>query len=225
MDDLIIKNNIAEQLSWDERLDGSTINIEVQRGIARLTGTVDSYYAKNAAEQNVLQVRGVSVVKNELKVNNDQLTTPTDKEVRSRVKDLLYWNNDIDYSQIDVLVNNHVVTLFGSVSAYWKAVLVEELAYSIRGVTMVINQLSVVPSKDYEDKKIADDIIQALERTEGVVAHQISVRVDKGLVTLEGEVLSWRDKKAVFNAALYTRGVKNIINNTKVASTEFAKKI
>ncbi len=225
MDDLTIRNNIAEQLSWDDRLDGSTINIEVQKGIAMLTGTVDSYYAKNTAEQNVLQVKGVIVVKNELKVNNDKLTIPTDKEVRGRVKDLLYWNNDIDYSQIDVLVNNHVVTLLGSVSAYWKAVLVEELAYSIRGVTLVINQLSVVPSKDYEDIKIADDIIKALERTEGVAAHPITVKVDKGLVTLEGEVLSWRDKKAVFNAALYTRGVKNIINNTKVASTDYAKKI
>jgi osmotically-inducible protein OsmY len=218
MDDITIKKSITEQLAWDNRLQGAEINVEYQKGIVRLTGTVPNYFAKNAAETDALQINGVLAVKNELKVKDSDLKLPSDDEVRERVKDVIYWNNNIDYSKVDVLVQNHVVTLLGSVNAIWKVSLAEDLAYSVKGVARAINKLSVVPGQNYKDELIARDIMDALERNSLINEKKIVVQVNNGLVTLEGKVDTWHESKVAYDAALHTKGVKNIQNNLIVSA-------
>jgi osmotically-inducible protein OsmY len=222
MDDLTIKKNVVDQLMWDDRLQGSDIKVEFQNGILRLFGNVPNYYAKNVAEVNALQVNGVLAVKNELGVKSTSLDLPSDDELRERVKETLYWNNNIDYSKMDVQVNNHVVTLLGLVDSYWKVGLAEEIVQSIKGVTQVINKLSVVPGQNMKDEIIAQSIMEALERNPEIAEEKIVVKVQDGVVTIEGNVDNWRESKAAYQAALYTKGVKNIQNNLSVA-TEYSK--
>jgi osmotically-inducible protein OsmY len=177
-----------------------------------------SDFAKNAAETDALQINGVLAVKNELKVKDSDLKLPSDDEVRERVKDVIYWNNNIDYSKVDVLVQNHVVTLLGSVNAIWKVSLAEDLAYSVKGVARAINKLSVVPGQNYKDEVIARDIMDALERNSLINEKKIVVQVNNGLVTLEGKVDTWHESKVAYDAALHTKGVKNIQNNLIVSA-------
>jgi osmotically-inducible protein OsmY len=218
MDDLAIKKQVSDQLVWDDRLHGSDINVEHQNGIVKLTGTVPNYYAKHAAETTALQVKGVLAVKNELQVKYSGIDLPADDEVKEKIKDLFYWNNDIDYSKLDVLVNNHVVTLMGSVSAIWKVALAENLAHSVKGVAMVINKLAVVPSQDYRDETIAMDIMDALERNSEIKEETLVVNVIDGVVTLEGNVKSWYESQMVHDTALHTKGVKRIQNNLVITA-------
>jgi osmotically-inducible protein OsmY len=219
MDALVIKKDVVDQLLWDDRLRGTNINVDYENGIIRLTGFVPTYYAKNAAETTALQVKGVLAVKNELAVRHSNVDLPSDNDVRERIKDIFYWNNNIDYSKVDITVNNHIVTLMGSVDAIWKVSLAQELAYSVKGVAMVTNKLTVVPSQDRNDEIIAQMIMDALGRNSELKEENLVVKVNNGTVTLEGTVNSWHENQIAYNAALYTNGVKNIQNNIIVSDS------
>jgi osmotically-inducible protein OsmY len=63
-----IKNDAMFQLDWDSRLRWSDIGVSVKKGVVTLTGTVDSYAKKLAAQKAAHSVRGVLDVANDIEV-------------------------------------------------------------------------------------------------------------------------------------------------------------
>lgn len=63
-----IKSAVEEALTEDSWLDASGIQVNVQNGIATLTGTVDSREAKRGAEDLVDALPGVRDVQNNLRI-------------------------------------------------------------------------------------------------------------------------------------------------------------
>ncbi|MFW6285772.1 MAG: BON domain-containing protein [Nanoarchaeota archaeon] len=209
-----IKKDIIDSLYWDSRIDVSNINVEVNEKKVILTGNVPTYLAKNAATDNAILVEGViSVVNNLIVTIPSSLEIPDDNEIKRRVNDLLLFNPDIDSTDIIVSSEDGIVTLSGNVDAFWKKTRAEELAYNIFGVWDVINELTIVPSNDIDDKIIADDIMASLKRKSTVDEEFIDVEVDNGNVTLTGEVLDWIAYKDAENAAKFTLGVIDVIND------------
>lgn len=100
-----IKTRVVEHLHWDDRVDASDVAVTVDAGKAQLSGTVPSYRAKMAAQEDARTVLGIRRIENQLQVQlPPTITAPSDSDIVSNVKSALVWNPDIDYTKIEVNV-------------------------------------------------------------------------------------------------------------------------
>jgi osmotically-inducible protein OsmY len=205
VDDREIRSDIRDQLQWDYRVDEDDVSVAVDDGVATLTGTVETYSASEAAEADAWSVTGVVDVVNEITV--DAQTQAEGGNISRGVENVLEWNSEIDAADIRVTTVGGIVTVEGTVDSYWKKVRTEDLASGVSGVVDVQNRLAVVPTDDVVDERIAEDIVNAVERKSFVDMEDITVRVEDGAVTLSGTVDSRTEHQAVYEAALYTDGV------------------
>ncbi|MGV9199918.1 MAG: BON domain-containing protein [Promethearchaeia archaeon] len=209
-----IKKDVVDQLYWDPRVDATDVNIDVNDGKVMLTGTVPDYTAKGACSSDAWVVDGVSTVKNEVIVEfPETFAIPTDEEIRSDIESSLSLNYGIDDSDVDITVVDGLVTLKGTVPTYWEKMKAEDIASGISGVVNVVNKLGVVPTEDIADQIIAEDVISAIARNVNVSVEDIDVEVNDGVVTLSGTVDDWVAYDAAMDAALYTTGVKDVVDN------------
>jgi osmotically-inducible protein OsmY len=213
-DDELIKQSVTYELARDTRIDASKIEVTVDNGRVTLSGTAPTYLGKSAVTEDALAILGVTEVDNLIVVTYPAtVTVPTDAEIRDNVISKLAGNPDIDVIDLDVTVNAGVVTLKGTVDAYWKRTFVEDLVSFEAGVLLIENHVAVVPTDDVLDKIIAEDIVASLEERTIVDADDIEVSVSDGVVELTGAVPNWAARQAAVNAALYTAGVKMVNNN------------
>ena len=128
-----LKNNAITE-SWE-------IRVEVNSGIATLSGVVDSYNEKVEAEWVAASVEGVNEVNNQLQVyhpfayywwshypnykffnspaDNVGNMIPNDELIAKRVEEEIWWSPFVDSEQIKITVKNGEVTLKGNVDD-WK---------------------------------------------------------------------------------------------------------
>jgi osmotically-inducible protein OsmY len=200
-----IRADIRNQLEWDYRVDENDVRVSVDDGVATLSGTVETYSASEAAEADAWSVTGVVDVENNITV--DAETQAEGSTISRSVKNVLEWNSEIEAADIRVTTVGGIVTVEGTVDSYWKKIRAADLAAGVSGVVEVRNRLAVVPTDDVLDERIAEDIVDAIERKSFVDVEDITVRVEDGAVTLSGTVDSRTEHEAVYEAALYTDGV------------------
>jgi osmotically-inducible protein OsmY len=136
----------------------------------------------------------------------------TDNELRRDVEKELEWEPSIDARRIGVAVLNGIVTLTGDVGTYaekWKA---ERVAERVAGVKGVVNEIEVKTPSERTDTDLAQAVIDALEADVMVPADRIKVRVEKGWVTLKGDVNWDYQRRAAERAIRNLPGVKGISN-------------
>src|SRR5512145_534787 len=63
-----LRDSVMRRLAWDPEFDASMVGVSTRDGVATLTGYVDTYAAKLAAERAARRVYGVRAVANELEV-------------------------------------------------------------------------------------------------------------------------------------------------------------
>lgn len=212
-DDEAILADVAHQLDWDDRIESKEISIRVMNGNVHLDGEVPAMTDKSAAYDDAQQVDGVVAVENNLKVQIPSTRTiPSDAQIRENALASLSVNSDVETYSIDVTVENGWVTLEGTVHAFWEKISAENEVRNINGVLGVSNNLAVVPTDNYRDEGIAEEIVKALERNVHITADDIDVKVANGNVTLEGFVKTISAKKAAYESALYTPGVTGVEN-------------
>jgi osmotically-inducible protein OsmY len=209
-----IKKMVIEELYWDDRIDASKIMVKVESGKVTLTGSVPSYMARDQAERGVSRVRGVVEVENKLTVMYTGF--PTDEEIRFSIQNLITAYPELRKGDIRVSVGGGIVTLEGSVTSYWKKTQARRVACGAEGVLDVINKLSVVPTEKVSDRAIAEDVIAAIERNTYANIKNVNVEVRNGVVTLTGSVPSLAAFDSAQDAAEFTRGVVNVINDLAI---------
>jgi osmotically-inducible protein OsmY len=136
----------------------------------------------------------------------------TDSELRRDVEKELEWDPAVDERRIGVAVIDGVVTLTGEVSTYaekWKA---ERAVERVAGVRGVANELEVRLLGERTDTDIAKAATDALKWHVTVPADKIKVRVDKGWITLTGEVNWDFQRRAAERAVRDLPGVRGITN-------------
>jgi osmotically-inducible protein OsmY len=141
---------------------------------------------------------------------------PTDNELRREVERELEWEPSLDERRIGVSVDGGIVTLTGEVDSYaerWKA---ERTVERVKGVRGIANELSVHTSVDRTDTDIAKAAVDALRWNVSVPADSVKVRVEKGWLTLEGEVPWDYQRRAAERAVRNLSGVKGISNLIQV---------
>jgi osmotically-inducible protein OsmY len=106
------------------------------------------------------------------------------------------------------------------VDSYAKKMEAENAAKRVIGVKALVEKIEVkFPSSWLKtNDEIAKDILTALNANWSVPKDKVTVKVEDGWVTLEGE-LPWNyQREAAKNAVNYLMGVKGVTNNIKVKS-------
>lgn len=145
----------------------------------------------------------------------------SEHQLRQDVLDELDFEPSVNAAHVGVGVNAGVVTLTGFVSSYREKLAAERAARRVKGVKAIAEGLEVrLPS----DKKTADDeiagrAVDILKWRVGFPADRISIKVERGIVTLTGDV-DWQFQKTEAEAAIHhLSGVVGVVNLVQVRST------
>ncbi len=211
------KQDIVDQLTWDDSVDANDISVIVRDGVAELNGTVPTYASKLEAERNAYLVSGINDVVNNLAVEFPTTETiPTDLEITTNIENKLKWNSQINSAGIRVETTNGIVTLSGMVDSFWEKTHAEDMALYTHGVIDVINDLTVTPVKSVVDIDIENDIRNAYRRSGLIDEEKINVEVNGGIAKLSGIAPNYLIKTRAYNIARYTAGVIDVIDNITI---------
>jgi osmotically-inducible protein OsmY len=153
----------------------------------------------------------------------------TDREIQTDVLAELRWDSSVQANEIGVAVKDGVVTLSGVVDTYLKKWRAEEAAHRVSGVTAVANDITVRTIGERTDTDVAAAAVHALKWNASVPAEKIQVTVEKGWVTVRGEV-EWQyqrqEAERVVRRLWGVKGVSNLITVKPLASpTDLKNKI
>jgi osmotically-inducible protein OsmY len=155
----------------------------------------------------------------------------TNRELKDQVLNALDWEPSIDAGEIDVSVEENVVTLTGRVGSYAQKLAAERVTLGVYGVKGVANDLEVVVTPVYErtDTDIAHAAVQALKWNSLVPRDRVTVAVSGGWVTLNG-TLDWQyQKDAADHTVRNLTGVRGVTNDVtvkpRVSTTDVQAKI
>lgn len=122
----------------------ANIDVHVFNKVALLYGQASNANIKAEAERVALKASDVSVVHNQIRVANSIAgsTAAHDVWLSSKVKGNLLTSDDVNFLQIDVIVEDSEVFLMGIVSAT-EASKAIEIARNINGVVKVYNVFEI----------------------------------------------------------------------------------
>ena len=211
--DNAVQTDVLDEFFWDPEVAAPDVGVQVDEGVVTLTGTVDRYAVKLAAETAAQRVDGVRAVANDLTVRSP--LTHNDTDIAKAAATALEANYSVPPDVIDVTVQNGKVTLRGEVDwAYQRSAAANSVRY-LRGVRDVINLIQVKQQK-VSATDVSGGIERALVRAAEVDADRIRVRTDGGHVTLSGTVRSWPEKREAGFAAWRAKGVTMVTNDIDV---------
>ncbi len=213
--DEAIQTDILEELKWDTRVRPNEIGVAVKDGIATLTGWVDSYLKKMAAEEAAHRVPGVKAVVNEIEVRLPGSAERTDHDLAKAVLNALRWDAAIPTGKVDVTVSQGWVTLKGEVDYAFQKRDAERAVQHLAGVKGVTNLIMVKPQVFPSDLK--QQIERALIRNAETDARRITVEVEGSKVILRGTVRSYAEKQAAEDTVWAAPGVTEVDNHIMVS--------
>jgi len=151
----------------------------------------------------------------------------SDEALKHDVEQELLWDCAVDASNIAVTVHGRVVTLEGAVSSYAQKLAVQKAAQRVADLRAVVLELVVRPPApaDHTDEDLAAAIVSTLNWQEGLPANAIHVLVERGCVTLTGEVDHGHQRQAAEKVVSRMRGVLGVANQIAVRTNEVAANI
>jgi len=211
-----IQRNVLDELKWDARVQPNEIGVAVKDGVVTLTGWVDSYTKKWAAEEAAHRVKGVRAVANDIEVRIPTMSERTDADIALAVTRAIEWDAMVPTDKVKVTVSKGWVTLEGAVEWQFEKEAAERAARRITGVRGVTNLVRVQPSTP-SPTDIKQRIEAALLRDAETDARRIQVEVSGSTVTLRGTVRSYAEKQEAARVAWSAPGVKAVENHIQVA--------
>jgi osmotically-inducible protein OsmY len=214
----IRKQDVVNQLTWDDSVNANEIDVEVFDGTVQLKGSVPNYIAKLAAERVAIQVGGVEKVENFLSVEfPPTITLPSDSQIAENIKSMLNCDSRLNASGIDVDISKGSVTLSGSVPSFTEKHLAEKIAITATGVVDVKNGLKVELFRSFIDAEIEKDIKNTFEQNILIDHQTLDVSVSDGVVRLSGTAANYPVKIEAFEVAMITPGVMDVIDEITIA--------
>jgi osmotically-inducible protein OsmY len=211
-----IQNDVLSELKWDARVQPNEIGVIVKDGVVTLTGWVDSYTKKWAAEEAAHRVRGVKAVANEIEVRLPSASERTDADIAAAVARALEWDAFIPLDRLDVTVAQGWVTLKGEVEWQYQKQDAERVVRRLTGVKGVTNLITVKPR--ITPSELKEKIEQALVRSAETDAERITVEVEGSKVILKGTVRSWAEREEAARVAWLAPGVTSVENRITLSS-------
>lgn len=229
------EGSIWTAFALNRHLNPFTIDVDVENGSAKLTGTVENAVERDLAEQIALGIEGVKKVDNQLKLDPafqaKTSSEPTlsqrfdDATLAATVKSKLLWNSNTEGLDIKVAAENGKVSLTGNAQTAAAKELAGRLAENTDGVRQVNNQLSVSAADSaaakaqnaaneagaaISDAWITSKVKSSFLYSRNLDGLNITVDTQKGMVNLSGSVLSSTEKQLAIETARNIRGVRGV---------------
>jgi osmotically-inducible protein OsmY len=213
--DTELQKDILEELRWDARVQPNEIGVSVRDGVVTLSGFVDSYLKKWAAEEAAHRVKGVRAVANDVEVRLPGISERTDADIAAAVTRALQWDAFIPTDKVKVTVSKGWVTLDGELEYQYQKEEAERAARRPIGVRGVTNLIRIKPSKP-SPSDLKKRIEDALVRNAETDAERITVEVNGSTVVLKGTVRSYAEKQEAARVAWSAPGVTSVENHISV---------
>jgi osmotically-inducible protein OsmY len=218
-----LQMDVMDELKWDPQLRDvhTQIGVSAREGVVTLSGLVDSFSKKIAAEKAAQRVKGVKVVACDIEIKLDPFTTRTDTEIAEAVKSALKWNSALDEDKIEAKVDNGWVTLEGEADWTYQKMSAQNNVESLAGIRGITNNIRV-NAKKINTTEIRNRISAAFHRNAALDANAIQFEVSGSRVTLTGIVSSSAEKEAAEKIAWTSPGVMVVDNKITIDSEVFA---
>ena len=211
--DVRVRDSVMRQLDWDPEVDGSAVGVAAKYGTVTLSGFIDTYSGKLAAERAAKRVHGVRAVANDIEVRlRLGRTDPDIAQDAARALEL----RGIIPEAVQAVVHNGHLTLTGKVEWLYQKESAERAVRHIRGVREVLNHITVAPKAAVRD--VRHRIVKALHRNADVDARHITVSVSGDTATLTGTVATWLQRDSAERAAANAPGIAHVDNRITVQS-------
>src|SRR3979411_1220750 len=110
-----IQQEVLAELKYEPRVQPNEIGVAVKNGVVTLTGWVDSYTKRWAAEEVAHRVKGVKAVANDIEGRLPYSSERTDADIAEAAVRALKWNVLVPADKINVTVSRGWITLKGEV--------------------------------------------------------------------------------------------------------------
>jgi osmotically-inducible protein OsmY len=140
----------------------------------------------------------------------------SDEAINDAVEDELALDAWLSRAKIDVLTQDGIVTLDGTVDSVLVKDRAAKIAEMVRGVRSVINHIKVSPAGTYSDGDILKQVQQALRDDPAADEMEIDVEVTEGIVLLSGKADSHAERSLAEQVAKGVRGVKGVTNEIRL---------
>jgi osmotically-inducible protein OsmY len=215
--DLTTRDAVLRQLAWDSAVDASEIGVTARDAVVTLTGFVDSYAMKLAAERAAKRIHGVRAVANDLVVR--LRIERSDAELAADAARALELHVGVPPA-VQAIVHSGHLTLTGKVpTLYHKAAAYRAVSH-LRGIKGIANHIEAQHTSTSRD--VHREITAALHRDATLAGHRIDVHIDGQTATLTGEVPWWHAREAAEHAAMHAPGITAVDNKITVAWPRFS---
>ncbi|GAB3812477.1 BON domain-containing protein [Micromonospora zhanjiangensis] len=211
-----IQRDVLEELNWEPRIQPNEIGVTVQEGVVTLTGWVDNYAKKWAAERAAHRLRRVRAVANDIEVRLPTSASRTDADIATAATRALEWDAFVPVDKLEVTVANGWVTLRGEVEWEYQRRAAERSVRRLTGVHGVTNGVIVRPAVAPAPEELKHRITGALTRTVAADAERITIDVLGDRVVLAGTVSSWLEREEAERVAWSAPGIGAVDNHIAV---------
>jgi osmotically-inducible protein OsmY len=217
--DAQIQTDVQNQLKWEPQLNAAQIGVSVNNGIVTLSGIVDTYPKKMAAERVTKNVIGVKAVALDIQVGISPVNRKSDTEIAEACVNALRWDSSVPDDKIKVKVENGTVSMEGTVEWGYQRLAAKNALVKLTGVKGVNNMIVIKQKPSSID--IKQRIRESFITTAGHEADNIRLEVLGSKVTLRGSVKSHYEKEEAENTAWATPGVNEVENKIEVVYEAF----
>lgn len=205
---LELQKDVQEELKWEPMLRDAEIGASAKDGIVTLTGIVDSYAKKLAAEKAAKTVMGVKAVAQEIEVKLLPVGKRSDTDIAQAALNALKWHTSVPDEKIKLKVEDGWAKVEGEVDWQFQKDAITKALENLIGVKGVTNFVTIKPRIDA--KVVKDNISNAFYRNAAIDSANIKVETTGNKVILKGTVHSWFERKAAEKAAWSAPGVINV---------------
>jgi osmotically-inducible protein OsmY len=213
--DAEIQQAVLRELKWDTRVKETDVGVQVANGIVTLSGTVPSWAKREAAQEAAHRVAGVLDVANDVIVRFSGGEERSDTDLAFAVRSALEWDVLVPDTRIRSTISHGDVTLEGDVDYAHEREDAVRAVRNLRGVRSVSNRIELKPPP-VTSEDLRASIEAALERQAEREAQHLSLRVERGSVTVSGSVRSSAEKAAVLGTVRGTAGVRQLNDDLRI---------
>jgi osmotically-inducible protein OsmY len=218
--DVQIQTDVMDQLKWEPFLKASEIGVAVKDGVVTLSGHVDSYSKKLAAENAAKKIKGVKAIAEDIQIGVSPAYRKSDTDIAAAVLNALKWHAAVQDEKVKIKVEDGYVKLEGEVEWEYQRNYAKSAIEHLEGVRSVLNFITVKPK--VSPSEIQRKISAAFQRSASLDAEKITATVEGSKVILRGFVRSYAEKEDAAHAAWAAPGITDVENKLVIKLLEYA---